>query len=111
MLKRFEYPILYVNDVPRAVAFYVEVVGCVVEDDGGDFVELRLGDSRLALNAANGADKKAGSQTLLASSDNIAEDFEKIRKSAEITMPVTETDYGRTFFFSDPDGNKVEVVE
>lgn len=111
MLKRVEYPIVYVSDVRRAVTFYVEVLGFSVDDDSVDFVVLSLGDSRVALNLVDNPEKKPGSQTILLSSDDIASDFERIKGLARIILPLSETDYGKTFFFSDPDGNKIEVVE
>src|SRR4051794_23421356 len=95
MLKRIEYPILYVTDVARARDFYVDVLSCSVDEDLGDFAELRLGDSRLALNRAQEPDKTPGCQTILVSSSDVGDDYARISSMADISEPLASTSYGR----------------
>ena len=111
MLKRLEYPILYVTDMERSRDFYVDVLGCSVDEDLGDFAELRLGDSRIALNTADDHEKRAGAQTILVSSTDLEADYARIAARATINQTLTLTSYGKTFMFLDPDGNKIEVVD
>ncbi|HEX6469925.1 MAG TPA: VOC family protein [Streptosporangiaceae bacterium] len=111
MLKRIAYPILYVSNMAIARAFYENLLGFSMVDDSGDFVELQLGNSKLALNAATDDTKRPGFQTILIDSDDIDADYALLRDSVSIEMPLEVTDYGKTFIFRDPDGNKLEIVQ
>jgi len=110
MLTRINCPIVYVDDVDVAVSFYTGTIGFTVVERSGDFVELTLGDTRLALNKADGLTKVAGRQTLILESDGIAADFARLQSELEILEPLCDHGYGPTFIFSDPFGNKLEVI-
>jgi catechol 2,3-dioxygenase-like lactoylglutathione lyase family enzyme len=111
MLKRIQYPILYVTNMAVSRHFYVDILGFTLRDDDGDFVELRLGDTCLALNSALDDTKYPGHQTILLDSDDIEADFATLASAVRVTVPLTEESFGKTFIFADPDGNKIEVVE
>ena len=96
----------------RARDFYVNVLGFGLRDDSGNFVELSLGDSVIALNAALDDDTKhPGYQTILLESDNIDKDYETLTNQVKVLASLADPGYGKTFIIADPDGNKVEVVE
>lgn len=105
-----DFPILYLDDVPGGVRFYVERLGAEVLEDLGDYVELRLGKSKLALNRADGDSKVAGKSTLMLLSDGIEADFSDLEGEVEIVADLRDRGYGLTFMFLDPAGNKLEVV-
>lgn len=111
MITGLEYPILYATDMEASRTFYAMGLGFQLESETEDFVELRLGTSRLALNRAGPPDKIAGHQTLLFASNDIEEDQRRLRAIANSTSDILTTNYGRTFIVRDPDGNKIEVVQ
>ncbi len=101
---------LYVSDVTAAVDFYVQCLGFRVKDRDGDFVELSLGDSEIAINLGDGQVKHAGHQTIILTSENVDADYVRLASVARVISPIENAPYGRTFTIADLDGNKIEVV-
>lgn len=112
MITKLDTPIFYSNDVKSTVAFYVKLLGFSIDSDFGDYVELRIGDSKLAINAADGNTKVAGYQTAIFCSSDIEADFKLAQKNEiQIDRKLSDSGYGQTFIMRDPDGNKIEVIE
>lgn len=112
MAVTFQYPIVYVSDVTTSRLFYQHALGYVFSQGNETFTELVLDDRLLALNAAgNNRDKAITRATLLYFTDNIDDCHGRVRALTDRVNPIQITDYGRTFFFEDPDGNKIEIVE
>lgn len=111
MFIQLEYPILYSEDVQACATFYQQALGFKVHAGSSDFVELVLGDSKLALNSADGRTKLAGHQTIVVKSDDIVMDRARLAERFPNVGELVDPGYGRTFDVRDPAGNKIEVIE
>ncbi len=112
MLIRLNSPILYVRNIEKAKDFYTKNLGFQIEQDQGKFVYLSLGESKIAQMLADKEGELPGHQTIILNSDNVADDYKKIRSSgAKITLDLANLGWGNTFIFEDLDRNKIEVVK
>ncbi|WP_410810522.1 VOC family protein [Micromonospora sp. 067-2] len=113
------FPIVTTPDLPRLLAFYLDVVGFEMTyrfPDGGDpeFVALRLGDSELGL----AADPKAGGPSaahrwelcVYADDCDAAVDALRTGGATVIEEPVDQPWGERSARVIDPDGNRVLVL-
>jgi catechol 2,3-dioxygenase-like lactoylglutathione lyase family enzyme len=112
--------ILVVADVPRSLAFYRDVVGLQVDNDGNQkFAWLWAGapgrQQRVGITAGPlsfGAAHVKGPQHFAFGTENARIDELKAaleRHKLEVEGPVEFPFWGaRSIYFSDPDGNRVE---
>jgi len=111
--------ILRVADVPRAVAFYRDVVGLAVEREGPDWAWLWTGPPgslpRLGLAGrplSYGAEHCGGPAHFAIAVSRAAIPAEQARLASlgiEVEGPVTFASWrADSIYFSDPDGNRVE---
>jgi predicted enzyme related to lactoylglutathione lyase len=112
MFKKVKYSILYTKDIERAKNFYTNILNFSIIEDYGKFVELCLGDVKIALNLADREEKKPGFQTIGIISSDIENDCEFLKSNkVKVTQEMTDKGFGKTFFFEDPDGNKILVLD
>ncbi|GAB3949246.1 VOC family protein [Micromonospora vulcania] len=113
------FPIVTTHDLPRLIAFYLEVVGFELTyrfpDDGDpEFVALRLGSSELGL----AADPDAGGPShtcrweLCVYADDCDAAMEVLRAGgATVTEEPADQPWGeRSARVTDPDGNRLLVL-
>jgi predicted enzyme related to lactoylglutathione lyase len=106
-----------VTDVDRAIAFYTEQAGFVLDHDHTvdaetRFVQLTPPGSACSIALGTGiSDAPLGSarvQIVVASADDAHAELE--RRGAPVS-PVQEFPWGRFVFFEDPDGNRWSIQE
>jgi catechol 2,3-dioxygenase-like lactoylglutathione lyase family enzyme len=102
-----------VRDLPRALAFYVSVMGMHVTFENGDpagFAILERDAAELHLTVAR--DHRASTSNvahLLVTDATELYDY-LIGHGIRIVKGLRDTDYGlRGFVFADPDGNRIDV--
>ena len=114
---------LFVSDVPKSLAFYRDVLGFEVERQEQDYVALRSGAARIALNRADGLAKQhffnpelqqqrrgLGAEIVL-EVDDIAAHFERAKASGHpILSPLKKRPWGLTDYrVADPDGYYLRI--
>lgn len=119
----FRYTILYVDDVKATLDFYRRAFGIETGflHDGGDYGELKTGDTRLAFSST-ALMRKLGKSPAKADPTNpvfeIALETGDVEASlkravdagATLVMPATKQDWGQTIsYVSDPNGILVEI--
>jgi uncharacterized glyoxalase superfamily protein PhnB len=109
---------LIVRDVPRAVAFYQEVLGGVIHYADPDFAAIKVGGAELMLHAdhtydkhpwhprlAGGETRGLGAELRLFGVDPDAVEARAQRAGAPIVKPSTTRGHGwREVMVEDPDG-------
>ena len=119
-----DYLILIVEDLDRALGFYVDVLGLRLGHRSGDYAQLDTGTTRLALYTRSAMAKTLG--MALAPPVSNAPGFEVgfkisdvdaaftklIARGARPVMPPTDRFWGqRTAYLRDPDGHLIEVAQ
>jgi glyoxylase I family protein len=126
-IKGLDHVVLRVRDLPRAIAFYEEVIGCAVErriDEIG-LVQLRAGSSLIDLVGVDTPLGRAGGDEPSATGPNVdhfaltlaAFDSEAIRahlrkhdiESGDPAPRYGAEGFGPSLYIKDPDGNTVEL--
>jgi lactoylglutathione lyase len=119
-----DYLILIVEDLGRALGFYVDVLGLRLGHRSGDYAQLDTGTTRLALYtrsamakilsmaldppAANAPGFEVGFKVM----DVNAAFTELIARGAQPVMPPTDRFWGqRTAYLRDPDGHLIELAQ
>jgi catechol 2,3-dioxygenase-like lactoylglutathione lyase family enzyme len=110
---------LNVRDLPAMREFYVDVLGFAVEwEPDADNVYLSSGIDNLALHRAGRHTDPVGPGSLdhlgliVRSADDVDRwaEFLESRGIALDAKPKTHRDGARSCYFSDPDGNKVQII-
>jgi catechol 2,3-dioxygenase-like lactoylglutathione lyase family enzyme len=104
-----------VRDLPRALAFYVGVLGMRVTFENGDpvgFVILRRDAAELHLTLVRTHRPGTHNVAHLMVSDVTALHDHLAASGTRIVKGLRDADYGlRGFVFADPDGNRIDVGE
>ncbi len=119
-----DYLILIVEDLDRALGFYVNVLGLRVGHRSGDYAQLDTGTTRLALYTRSAMAKTLGMaldppvsnapgfELGFKVSDVDAGFAELIARGAQPVMPPTDRFWGqRTAYLRDPDGHLIELAQ
>jgi catechol 2,3-dioxygenase-like lactoylglutathione lyase family enzyme len=119
-----DYLILIVEDLDRALGFYVDVLGLRLGHRSGDYVQLDTGTTRLALYTRSAMAKTLGMaldppvsnapgfEVGFKVSDVDAAFTELIARGARPVMPPTDRFWGqRTAYLRDPDGHLIELAQ
>ena len=102
---------LYVSDIRRSKAFYTELLGLPIRDEGVDFCEFRCGGSFLGLYAKGGAQlQRTGIDHFCIGVEGL--DVKKAFKTLQEALPsaapeLTEED--TQVYVRDPDGILVQL--
>jgi catechol 2,3-dioxygenase-like lactoylglutathione lyase family enzyme len=119
-----DYIILIVEDMERALQFYIGVLGLRLGHRSGDYAQLDTGATRLALYT-RGAMAKTLSMSLDAPAANApgfeigfkvadvdAAFSELVARGAPAVVPPTDRFWGqRTAYVRDPDGHLIELAQ
>ena len=112
---QFDSTIIYVSDLEISKQFYLDILGCVIDHEDTDYVSLKVDkmDSVfIALNSEAQHQNKVGNQTIVLRTQNIEDNFQSLtRKGANIESPLKQMPWAKTFTISDPDGNRIEILE
>jgi lactoylglutathione lyase len=119
-----DYLILIVEDLDRALGFYVDVLGLRLGHRSGEYAQLDTGATRLALYTRSAMAKTLGISLDPPASNapgfevgfkviDVDEAFnELIARGAQPVMPPTDRFWGqRTAYVRDPDGHLVELAQ
>lgn len=119
-----DYLILIVEDLDRALGFYVDVLGLRLGHRSGDYAQLDTGTTRLALYTRSAMAKTLGMaldppvsnapgfELGFKVSDVDAAFTELIARGAQPVMPPTDRIWGqRTAYLRDPDGHLIELAQ
>ena len=119
-----DYLILIVEDLDRALGFYVDVLGLRLGHRSGDYAQLDTGTTRLALYTRSAMAKilgmaldppvsnAPGFEVGFKVSDVDAAFTELIARGAQPVMPPTDRFWGqRTAYLRDPDGHLIELAQ
>jgi catechol 2,3-dioxygenase-like lactoylglutathione lyase family enzyme len=109
-----------VGDMPRAVAFYGEVLGMRVLDTNPWWTSLDFFGGRLGLHGNGGntvpavphdaLGPHAGAVLTLRSTD-IDADLDYLRRNGVPIVGRSDNDWGRLAVFCDPDGNFLKLMQ
>jgi lactoylglutathione lyase len=123
-LANFDYTVLIVDDLDRALAFYVQTLGLELNHRSGPYAQLRTGVTRLAFYERSAMAETLGTPLepaapnapafelgfFVANVDNAY--AELVVSGAEGVTPPADRPWGqRTAYVRDPDGNLIELVE
>ncbi len=123
-LATFDYTVLVVEDLDRALAFYVDVLGLELNHRSGPYAQLRTGATRLAFYQRDAMAETLGMELqpcpenapafelgfFVANVDNAY--AELVVSGARAVTPPCDRPWGqRTAYVRDPDGNLIELVE
>ena len=102
-----------VTDMPRALVFYVDVLGMTKTFENGDpvgFVILKRGDGELHLTLGRSHKPTDRNVAHLLIDDATRLHDHLVAHGARIIKGLRDADYGlRNFVFADPDGNRIDV--
>lgn len=114
---------VFVDDQEKAVKFYTEVLGfeMVTNVPVGEFnwvtvgskqVELLLepNDNQIAKDYQEGL-KKQGIPALMLFTDDLDQEFARLKDKVEFVMEPTKTKFGYMAIFDDTCGNLVQIFE
>ena len=116
---RLSYAIVLCDDIERMKAFYRDLFSFSVESESEDNLAFRAGDVMLALrrrtrdyDGGGGVARSPGVQlAFVVSPAEVDQCYEElVKKGVKIFDPPTDQPRGhRTVYFSDPEGNLLEV--
>ncbi len=119
-----DYVILIVEDLDRALRFYVDVLGLRLGHRSGDYAQLDTGATRLGLYTRYAMAKTLGMSLKPPAHDapgfeigfkvpDVGEAIaELVGRGASAVMPPTDRPWGqRTAYVRDPDGHLIELAQ
>ena len=120
----FDYTVLVVADLDRALAFYVDLLGLELNHRSGPYAQLRTGTTRLALYTRAAMADTLGMDLALPPENAPAFELgffvanvdnayaELVVSGAKAVTPPADRGWGqRTAYVRDPDGNLIELVQ
>lgn len=101
---------LYSADVPRAVAFYRDVVGLTVIDDGEHVGHFDAGNIRLSIHPVRPGQEVGSGGFYVFIVDDIDQEVALLaERGVEFAGGITDRPYGRLAEFRDPDGHELSL--
>jgi predicted enzyme related to lactoylglutathione lyase len=102
-----------VSDMPRALAFYTEVLGMTKTFENGDPVGFAIlkrdaAELHLTLSRSHRATDRNVAHLLIGDATQLHDHL--VAHGVRIIKGMRDADYGlRNFVFADPDGNRIDV--
>src|SRR5215472_561878 len=108
MYKELAFIAYSVKDVPRAVAFYRDVIGLKPSDMFTDYwAEFEVGDMTFGVGDGESIGIKAGSQASAAFEvDDIAKERERLLAAGVTVSDLMDSPMCTSCFVTDPEGNR-----
>ena len=119
-----DYTVLFVEDLDRSLAFYVDVLGCLVSHRHDPYAQLHTGTTRLAFYTRDAMSETLGVPLARPADDAPAfeigfkfDDVDAVyedlvaRGVPSVSPPIDQPWGQRTAWVRDPDGNLVELVQ
>lgn len=120
----FDYTVLIVESLDRALAFYVDVLGMQLNHRSGPYAQLATGVTRLAFYERSAMEATLGTALtppaentaafelgfFVANVDNAYAEL-VVLGAAAVTPPADRPWGQRTAYVRDPDGNLIELVQ
>ena len=106
-----------ISDMNRAVAFYTQILGLVLEFRAGDhWAQLRDGPFTIGLHPANTGGSVPGSRGAISIGFIVRESIDTVvqrlqSKGVRFDGPIKDDKTVRLAFFGDPDGNELYLCE
>jgi predicted enzyme related to lactoylglutathione lyase len=116
MIKKIKFASIAVRDQDRALDFYVNTLGFIVQTDqpmgpGMRWIELRpaKGETGVALFTAPGQENRIGTFTGLSMEcDDVQKTYEELKaKGAEFAKPPKTESWGVSAILKDSEGNEI----
>jgi len=112
---KLDSAVFYSNDIKKAVSFYKDILGFVVEYQQGDkYVSFIFPNgAKLGIKKKDKERESPGAQTVIISMESGIEGWYELlqQKNVPIYKELVVQDWGKNFAILDPDKNKVEFVE
>lgn len=107
---QFGFVLEYVTDVEAAKRFFVDILGLEVERDHPTFVQFR---DEAGANFAIASDEPLGNgdPEVCWVVDDAEVAFRDLTQKAEVSLPLTQTPFGKVFGVTDPSGQPQYLVE
>ncbi|RLC34581.1 hypothetical protein DRH14_02605 [Candidatus Shapirobacteria bacterium] len=106
--------IVYTNNINKSKSFYLNTLGFVLIRDDGHFIELKVNPddkTSFAINLADSPEKVPGKQTVILKTNDVDNIYNiLLEKKVNVLTEVKDFGWGKTFMFTDIDGNKIEVI-
>jgi predicted enzyme related to lactoylglutathione lyase len=113
MLKQLNMLMVYVHDMPRAVAFYRDVLGLPLEMESPGWSQFDLGGVTLGLHPVHGQMATPAPGWIPSFNvDDVKAAKERVAGAgAQITQDFHDIPGGVVLEFTDPDGNPISVTQ
>lgn len=114
MFSKLHTTLFYVKNIEASKKFYTDILKFRIVDDQGKYVALKISTSEESLLALNSDEKYrdiVGHQTIILTAENIENTYKGIKDLVNVKLDLAQKPWGKTFIFSDLDGNKIEVLE
>ena len=108
MIKDFAFVAYSVADVPRAVAFYRDIIGLTPGSSFGEvWAEFDVGTSAFGVGDGSTIGIAPGTQFSAAFEvDDVDAEHERLKAKGVAVTDIGESPVCRSFFVTDPDGNR-----
>lgn len=115
MFQSLDSVIIYVKDINKSKMFFQNQLGFTLVRDDGSYIVFKVNPkdkTHLAINLASASGGSPGKQTFVLNTKDIEKTYQKIQsQKANIIVELQNKSWGKTFTFTDLDGNKIEVIE
>jgi len=115
MFQSLDSVILYVNDIEKSKMFFQKQLGFTIDRDEESYVVFKFKPedrTSLAINLASVSGGNPGKQTIVLSTSDIDKTYQNLQsQKVNIVVKLQNKSWGKTFTFTDVDGNKIEVIE
>jgi predicted enzyme related to lactoylglutathione lyase len=95
--------------------FFQKQLGFTLDRDEGSYVVFKVNpkdSTSLVINLASSSGGSPGKQTIVLGTADIDKTYQQLQaQKVNIIVELQNKSWGKTFTFTDIDGNKIEVVE
>ena len=115
MFQSLDSVIIYVHDIEKSKMFFQKQLGFTLDRDEGNYVVFKVNpkdSTSLAINLSSSSGGTPGKQTIVLSASDIDKTYQQLKvQKVNVLVELQNKSWGKTFTFTDTDGNKIEVIE